>query len=118
MNRFTKLEFLTPAKFKEFISLEKGMVLCALLQPSHLMNRVLQDLVAVAQSYEPERLQVKVFDPEYLPHFAAEFRISGAPAYLVFFAGVEQRRFLGIADLEDLREIIAGPAFDVTGAHL
>ncbi|WP_461209265.1 hypothetical protein [Desulfocurvus sp. DL9XJH121] len=117
MKHVTVLEFLTPAGFNELIASERGNVICALLHPIHLTNRVFQDLITVAETYGQDQLKVKVFDPEFLDYFSNQLKIPGAPAYLLFFAGLEQRRFLGIADLGDLRGLLAGPAVDVSYNH-
>lgn len=103
---------LTPNQYSSFLEKNTGLVVIGYLSTDLLASRQTQILVNTAQAMGG-RARFAVLHPAYSAYFENALKLEGSPTYLLFFSGVEQRRFLGAVDYEDLRELIYGPAGDV-----
>ncbi|MCG8530834.1 MAG: hypothetical protein MI749_09230 [Desulfovibrionales bacterium] len=103
---------LTPEQYSVFLKENTGLAVVGYLSTDLLASRQTQILVNTAQAMGA-RASFAVLHPAYGSYFESELKLEGSPTYLLYFAGIEQRRLLGAVDYDDLRELIYGPAGDV-----
>ncbi|WP_320174002.1 hypothetical protein [Maridesulfovibrio sp.] len=107
-----RCKMLTPDQYDSLIKKNMGLLVVGYLSDDLISSRQMQILADFAQS-AAKRVTCAILNPAYGSYFEKNLKLDGSPTFLLFFAGMEQRRFLGSADFEDLRELASGPAGDV-----
>ena len=107
-----KCKMLTPDQYQALHEKTRGLVIVGYLSNDLISSRQMQILSDFAQA-AAKRVTCVVLNPAYGSYFEKALKLDGSPTFLLFFAGVEQGRFLGAADYEDLRELASGPAGDI-----
>ena len=108
----SRCNMLTPDQYHALVEETAGMLLVGYLSDDLISSRQMQILAEFAQS-AAKRVTCAVLNPAYGEYFENAMKLDGSPTFIVYFSGVEQKRFLGSADFEDFRELAAGPAGDV-----
>jgi len=103
---------LTPDQYHALIEETMGLLVVGYLSKDLISSRQMQTLADFAQS-AAKRVTCAVLNPAYGSYFEKTLKLDGSPTFLLYFSGEEQKRFLGAADYEDLRELASGPAGDV-----
>jgi len=107
-----RCKILTPDQHQTLIQDTMGLLVVAHLSDDLVSSRQMQVFSDFAQA-AAERVKCAVLNPAYSSYFEKELKLDGSPTFLLYFSGVEQKRFLGSADYEDIREFAYGPAGDV-----
>lgn len=108
-----RCKMLTPDQYHALVEETMGALVVGYLSDDLISSRQMQILADFAQS-AAKRVKCAVLNPAYSSYFERTLKLDGSPTFLMYFSGAEQRRFLGSADYEDIRELVAGPAGDVT----
>jgi len=107
-----KCKMLNPDQYHDLVDKTTGLLVVGYLSNDLISGGQMQVLSDFAQA-AAKRVTCAVLNPAYGSYFETELKLDGSPTFLLYFSGVEQRRFLGAADYEDLRELASGPAGDV-----
>lgn len=107
-----RCKMLTPDQYKSLLDESMGLLIVGYLSDDLISSRQMQILSDFAQA-AANHVTCAILNPAYGAYFEKKLKLDGSPTFMFFFSGVEQRRFLGSADLEDLRELASGPAGDV-----
>ncbi|HKK32408.1 MAG TPA: hypothetical protein VJ934_02475 [Desulfomicrobiaceae bacterium] len=108
----SKCKMLNPDQFHDLLKETGELLVIGYLSNDLITSRQMQILSDFAQA-AATRVTCAVLNPAYGSYFEKTLKLDGSPTFLLYFSGVEQRRFLGSADYEDLRELASGPAGDV-----
>ena len=108
----SKCKMLNPDQYHALVEETMGLLVVGYLSGDLISSRQMQVLSDFAQA-AAKRVTCAVLNPAYSSYFEKTMRLDGSPTFLLYFSGVEQKRFLGSADYEDLRELVSGPAGDV-----
>lgn len=109
----SKCKTLNPDQYHTLVKETPGLLVIGYLSNDLISGGQMQVLSDFAQA-AAKRVTCAVLNPAYSSYFEKKMKLDGSPTFLLYFSGVEQQRFLGAADYEDLRELVSGPAGDVS----